>query len=651
MGFPLNRCSRPCQRGEHARVPRPGSDGTAPNLNRFKASCIPTPAADIIATVEPGPTSTPRHSIRRRSKPQPSHTSPGHAAAITRCAAATKTTNVRTHTLCSRSDYAGDVHRKSGTRRDFVALPVARFARFLWLLAATLLIGSASFTVPVARAGGVTIITHGFNGNVTDWIIPMANKIPGYGAFPGSNYSCYQITVTKSGSFSAAQTFLGGVAPTASDSGEILIKLDWSAVAGAFQATTTDIANTVAPVLLATNFIPQLGGRSLAQFPIHLVGHSRGGSVVTELARLLGASGVWVDHVTTLDPHPVSLFSDAAIKNYANVLFADNYWQNLGDNLSVPNGEVVSGAYNRQLTNLAGGYSSTHSDTHLWYHGTLDWAVPTSDGTNGASITATERTNWWTATEAAGHATGFLWTLIGGGNRLTNLEPAGAGAGRISDGYNKKWDIGGGVAANRTALPANSGAWPNLLKFNLLATNPLPIGQSVSAKFYHQFGATTSVTATVSVFLDGDANPLNGNEILLTQTNVAGTGTNAVANTTLALAANPTNTPPGNYALVARISDGTRTRYLYAPEKLTLKPSTQLPVLVGSSLQILGGQVQFTLQGFPGQQVLTQASTNLADWLPVATNNFSATLLNIVAGDTATWNRRFYRTLLVTNTP
>ena len=51
--------------------------------------------------------------------------------------------------------------------------------------------------------------------------------------------------------------------------------------------------------------IPEMGGRPLAQLPLHLIGHSRGGSVVTEMARLLGAQGVWVDQVTTLDPRPV----------------------------------------------------------------------------------------------------------------------------------------------------------------------------------------------------------------------------------------------------------------------------------------------------------------------------------------------------------
>src|ERR1043165_3497781 len=84
-------------------------------------------------------------------------------------------------------------------------------------------LGLAFHTVPASGAG-VTIITHGFSGNVTDWIIPMANKIPGYPSFPGMNYSCYEISVTKNGQgqFVASQIFLGGTLPTTADSGEIL---------------------------------------------------------------------------------------------------------------------------------------------------------------------------------------------------------------------------------------------------------------------------------------------------------------------------------------------------------------------------------------------------------------------------------------------
>ena len=119
-----------------------------------------------------------------------------------------------------------------------------------------------------------------------------------------------------------------------------------------------------------------MGGRPLAELPLHLVGHSRGGSVVTEMARLLGAQGVWVDQVTTLDPRPVSALGDAAVTTYTNVLFADNFWQTMGDGLIVPNGQFVFGAYNRKLLDLNGGYSSSHSDVHLWYHGTIDLATP-----------------------------------------------------------------------------------------------------------------------------------------------------------------------------------------------------------------------------------------------------------------------------------
>src|SRR5207249_3843022 len=208
-----------------------------------------------------------------------------------------------------------------------------------------------------------------------------------------------------------------------------------------------------------------LNGRSLTELTLHLFGHSRGVSVIEELARLLGAQGVWVDQVTTLDPRPVSQFGDPSMKNYANILFADNYWQNMGDGLFVPNGQAIAGAYNRQLTNLNGGYSSSHSDVHLWYHGTIDLVTPATD--TQASITTAERQTWWTAFEAAGTNTGFLYSLIGGGDRLSSAEPGGAGKGRISDGFNKVWDLGAGIAANRDSLPSNNGLWPNLLRLNV----------------------------------------------------------------------------------------------------------------------------------------------------------------------------------------
>src|SRR5205823_6155984 len=290
----------------------------------------------------------------------------------------------------------------------------------------------------------------------TDWIIPMANRIPQYDSFPGSEFSCYQMTVGSG--YSVTQSRIAGVSPIISDSGEIVIKLDWSALAIALGTSTTDIADAVVPRLLATNFVPELGGRSLTEFPIHLIGHSRGGSVVSEMARLLGEQGVWVDQLTTLDPHPVSFpYGDADVLVFENVLFADNYWQMNADP-SCPNGESIPGAYNRFLSNLQNGYSCNHSDVHLWYHGTIDWFdTPATD--TQATITSSERQSWWTSYEAEGADAGFFYSLLGGADRLSGDEPAGAGNGQIRDGYNKVWDFGAGAAPNRYALASNNGGW------------------------------------------------------------------------------------------------------------------------------------------------------------------------------------------------
>src|SRR5262249_19845407 len=154
--------------------------------------------------------------------------------------------------------------------------------------------------IPRARAAGITLITHGFNGNVEDWVIPMSEAIPEYPNFPGTNYTAYEISISNNGSgLVSSQKFLDGADPLASDTGEIFIKLDWSTLSGIGGASTVAVANTVAAALLSTNKIPALGGHALTEFPLHLIGHSRGGSLVTELARVLGAQGVWVDHVTT----------------------------------------------------------------------------------------------------------------------------------------------------------------------------------------------------------------------------------------------------------------------------------------------------------------------------------------------------------------
>ncbi len=56
-----------------------------------------------------------------------------------------------------------------------------------------LLTGGASAT----RGAGVTVITHGFNGDAQGWVLGMAGRIPGYDSFPGTNIICYEVSVSS----------------------------------------------------------------------------------------------------------------------------------------------------------------------------------------------------------------------------------------------------------------------------------------------------------------------------------------------------------------------------------------------------------------------------------------------------------------------
>jgi len=507
-----------------------------------------------------------------------------------------------------------------------------------------------------SRAAGTTLITHGFSGNVTDWIIPMAQKISEYYRFPGTNFSCYEIYFVRDGqgNYVPTQERIGGVPPNSAESGEIIVKLDWSQLAGGVFSgapySTTEIAPAFSSALLSTNFIPELGGRALVELPLHLIGHSRGGSMMCEITRLLGAQGIWVDHLTTLDPHPlnndgfddtlISFTVDGPARVYANVLFADDYYQQNSSLFGIdPSGEPLAGAYNRYLSNLAGGYSQSHSDVHLWYHGTIDLLTPASD--TQANITATERQLWWTTYESGGVNAGFHWSLIGRGNRLSTDEPAGASTGLVRDGYNKLWDFGAGLDANRYALPAQNGTWPNLIQFNLLTTNIVAVGTTNVMKFYYQYGLSAIVNATVQVFLDLDLNPLNGNSLEVYRRTVPGTGTNSVNLATFQWVSNPTIQMPGNYAIYGRISANGRSRYLYAPEILTLTPSLVPPSLAAPTSN--GGQTQFTVNGFTGQTVIVQASTNLRNWGSIGTNTLAGTTWNVVDREATNYAQRFYR--------
>jgi hypothetical protein len=517
-----------------------------------------------------------------------------------------------------------------------------------------------------AKAAGVTIITHGFDSDVNGWVTAMAEQITNYASFPGTNSTTYQVTLTTDGTDYFYQwERAGGEAPSNTDSGEIIVKLDWSQMAGTddplddpYDTSTYIVAEVASYVLLQTNIISELDGRALVEYPIHLVGHSRGGSLMNQISLILGTNGVWVDHLTTLDPHPFNndgnddfLYpTDASASNtWANVLFRDNYWQDIGSGTD-PDGEPAAGAYNRHLTELDEGYNYTdlfspyHSNVHLWYYGTIDWNTPASydypNDDDSATIDAWMRSNWWSTDEGEGTNAGFEYSLIGGANRVSTEEPAGPGLPSIVDGYNQRWDFGAGNSTNRTVLPANNGTWPNIIKFDVTSTNVITAGSLIETGMYYQYAGNSNLT--FSIWFDRDFNPYNGNSTLVQEWQAGSTGAGSVdyyAN----LALTTTNVPPGVYAIYGRVSDGAHTRYLYTQELVEIV-SNQQPGLGVAKLN--SGRFVVSVNGVSGQTIVLEASADLHNWLGVATNTLASSNWSYTNGIPPNEGQQFYRAVL-----
>lgn len=527
----------------------------------------------------------------------------------------------------------------------------SKFSKFQSLAAGLAVLWLGNTGTGVA---GVTIITHGLNGNVTGWVTGMATNVPAYPGFPGTNFSCYNMTFvpTGSGGFTLSATRTAGMAATHSESGEIIIKLDWSGLADGNSYNTFQVAAAVLPALVGTNFISELAGHALAELPLHFIGHSRGGSLLCELSRLLGTNGIWVDHLTSLDPHPLNApgfpwdggYSavDAPMNTYANVLFHDNYWQNSDFFVF---GQSVAGAFVRKLTSNGGGYSGVggaHSDVHLWYHGTINTNTPTSDAE--VSLLAAQRTAWWTTYEAQGARAGFIYSLIGGADRTSMDQPAGQGFPMIRDGYNQWWDLGAGAANNRTALPVNNGAWPNVVKFNRTTTNRVEQGQTMSVKFYYQWAQPNTSLATLRFYLDADSNPLNTNQTLLQEIAVPGSGAGFITYSTTNLMLAATNVARGNYSVLATITGGGRSRYLYAPESVEVVAPRQPPTL--DIIKLSATQYRIGITGEPGQTVVLQSSPDLQAWTALTTNALPTGRWDFTNTPPDNLGARYYRGLL-----
>lgn len=406
---------------------------------------------------------------------------------------------------------------------------------------------------PRLLLSSVTLVTHGFNGNTQGWVSAVADGIAARTDDPG-NTSITTLSVTDAGGPSVSSFVLNaGPDPFAqSDSGDLIIKLEWGSISGGSYSTAA-VADAVANYLLNTS----INNTSLIEAPIHMIGHSRGASLIAVLAERLGQRGVWVDHLTFLDPHPVNSgggddpldFGDPAMKITENVVFADDYFRQDGFLEFVDfDGEPVNGAHNVELDEdtLGGffndpGYSLEHSDTHLWYYGTVNLNANAHNGDEAVP------TNWYNGSQGPRNNIGYAFSDIVGVTR-PNAGLANAH---------------GGTAA-RISVDPIAEQWPNVRQFDVSQTAPVERGNQIAASFIYQ---DQDSTADVSFYLDANSDPHDGNEILIDNVNLDSTGDSVLnwtgnIDTSAAL--------PGTYRIFAEINDGQNRRHHYADGAITV---------------------------------------------------------------------------------
>ncbi|MCK9364026.1 MAG: hypothetical protein M0P74_10590 [Syntrophales bacterium] len=417
-------------------------------------------------------------------------------------------------------------------------------------------------------AAGVTIITHGWNpsSGAPVWLESMRDAIAEKHLAGEKSYG--KITVTKQeGSLIAACAPWDFDAATGS-TGEIIVVLDWSAVANHLLGgpSVQDIAAVVIDKIVSS----QNGKRPLAELPIHLIGHSRGGGMGSELARLLGERGIVVDHLTTLDPHPLTnadiqpFFSPAVIDTpaaiYENVIFADNYMQT-GE---YPEGIPISGAINRVWKELAGGYYdngapfSGHRNVYLLYQGTIDAGNPVYNGE--ATMEQAERAKWFSTEEEAGDRAGFAFSRI----KATNPRPA--------DGLHRNALFRG--AGSRIAVWGNHSLWPNIADVQLIHDGEiLESGQRMVRR-----GDEITLRMVISdhdsggeirVYFDRDRNPYNGNDLAAAEAVISYTAGDNFQEKIALINTSRFTAGTGMFIRIS-IADGSFTRFFYAPAQLSI---------------------------------------------------------------------------------
>jgi hypothetical protein len=302
---------------------------------------------------------------------------------------------------------------------------------------------------------GTTIITHGWEpGPVNpaqNWMMEMGVAVL---KRAGAGNLWY---------YSLEQNSLSEVTPTtlindpgfthnqdiASDIGEQVIIMDWSATSGMPAPGYAEAAGHALYSLLMGGApspspakMPHQRGFVRAASPrarFHFIGHSFGTVVNSEAIRRLGAlENVTVDQMTTLDAHDwdqkyLVIWDTAAllpdVQVWRNVVMADNYYNtSSGPAECTPYGRRIKGSQPSDgvdLTHVVTGNclipifgGNAHEEVHAFYHGTID---PVTIG-SGSKIDGVLIQSGWYAGDHTQSKTGYVYSRLGGSHYVEDLH-------------------------------------------------------------------------------------------------------------------------------------------------------------------------------------------------------------------------------------
>ncbi len=361
---------------------------------------------------------------------------------------------------------------------------------------------------------GVTIITHGYRANADGWVTNMAKAIRDRMGLSAQELPIQKIIVKKGNN---GLPYLPNADKIKLYNGNAIVLIDWGDAAGTLDAIVNSVnTNEVAAAILS------IFTKKSLELPIHLIGHSRGGSLVSGISYKLGQRyGKWIDHITFIDPHPFKIalhdndfdYNDNKIMHvWDNIIFADEYYNEyftaLLSKADVHGRPTLEGhAYKEELHHLGkkedNAEWSIHARTHAYYHGTID-LYSSSDGDGIDDISD----SWYI--KGPRNKTGFNLSRINfekqKKNPFTNIK--------YLQGLNykiKSYLYPSSLSKNNRTyiLSSSKQTIPNIGIYNL-NNKDIKIGENVNISYYYQNKDKGNVE--VEFYLDDDRNPYNNSK-------------------------------------------------------------------------------------------------------------------------------------------